>query len=73
VVTADNRVAIQPVRVGSLQGGQWFVTDGLKAGDKVVVEGFQKFVSGDAVVPHIWVADAAADVTGMTSTAQAQQ
>jgi membrane fusion protein, multidrug efflux system len=56
-----------------LQGGQWFVTDGLKAGDKVVVEGFQKFVSGDAVVPHIWVADAAADVTGMTSTAQAQQ
>lgn len=73
VVTADNRVAIQPVRVGSLQGGQWFVTDGLKAGDKVVVEGFQKFVPGDAVVPHIWVADAAAEVTGTTTTAQAQQ
>jgi membrane fusion protein, multidrug efflux system len=73
VVTADNRVAIQPVRVGSLQGGQWFVTDGLKAGDKVVVEGFQKFVAGDAVVPHIWVADAAAEVTGTTTTAQAQQ
>lgn len=73
VVKADNRVAIQPVRVGSLQGGQWFVTDGLKAGDKVVVEGFQKFVAGDAVVPNVWVADAAADVTGTTTTAQAQR
>ncbi|HEY3679175.1 MAG TPA: efflux RND transporter periplasmic adaptor subunit [Bradyrhizobium sp.] len=73
VVKDDNHVAIQTVRVSSLQDGQWFVTDGLKAGDKVVVEGFQKFVAGDAVVPHIWVADAAADVTGTTSTVQAQR
>jgi membrane fusion protein (multidrug efflux system) len=43
VVKDDNRVAIQAVRTGSVQDGQWFVTEGLKAGDKVVVEGFQKF------------------------------
>jgi membrane fusion protein (multidrug efflux system) len=73
VVKDDNHVAIQTVRVSSLQDGQWFVTDGLKAGDKVVVEGFQKFVAGDAVVPHIWVADATADVRGTTSTVQAQR
>ena len=62
VVKADNRVATQPVRVGSLQDGQWFVTEGLKAGDRVVVEGFQKFVTGDEVKPHAW----------MEATAQAE-
>ncbi|MGB8398656.1 efflux RND transporter periplasmic adaptor subunit [Bradyrhizobium sp.] len=54
VVRDDNRVAVQPVRTGSLQDGQWFVTEGLKAGDKVVVEGFQKFAAGDKVRPQAW-------------------
>ncbi|WP_024517524.1 efflux RND transporter periplasmic adaptor subunit [Bradyrhizobium sp. Tv2a-2] len=54
VVKDDNRVALQPVRTGSVQDGQWFVTDGLKAGDRVVVEGFQKFAAGDKVKPQIW-------------------
>ncbi len=53
VVKDDNRVAIQPVRTGSVQDGQWFVTEGLKAGDRVVVEGFQKFAAGDKVRPHV--------------------
>ena len=35
VVKEDGRVAVQPVRTGSVQDGQWFVTNGLKAGDKV--------------------------------------
>ena len=33
VVKDDNRAAIQAVRTGSVQDGQWFVTEGLKAGD----------------------------------------
>ncbi|MDB5605791.1 MAG: efflux transporter periplasmic adaptor subunit [Bradyrhizobium sp.] len=62
VVKDDNRVATQAVRTGSLQGGQWFVTEGLKAGDKVVVEGFQKFAAGDKVRPENWTeADASTD------------
>ena len=52
VVKDDSRVAVQPVRTGSLQDGQWFVTEGLKAGDRVVVEGFQKFAAGDKVRPQ---------------------
>ena len=56
VVKDDNLVAVQPVRTGSVQGGQWFVTEGLKAGDKVVVEGFQKFAAGDKVKPVLWTA-----------------
>ncbi|QPF85698.1 efflux RND transporter periplasmic adaptor subunit [Bradyrhizobium genosp. L] len=54
VVKPDNHVAVQPVRTGSLQGGQWFVSEGLKAGDNVVVEGFQKFAAGDKVRPQAW-------------------
>ena len=51
------------VRIGSLQDGQWFVTDGLKAGDQVVVEGFQKFVPGDRVRTQSWAeADASLDL-----------
>jgi membrane fusion protein (multidrug efflux system) len=62
VVKDDNRVATQAVRTGSLQGGQWFVTEGLKAGDKVVVEGFQKFAAGDKVRPENWTeAEASTD------------
>jgi membrane fusion protein (multidrug efflux system) len=51
VVKDDNRVAVQPVRTGSQQDGHWLVLEGLKAGERVVIEGFQKFAAGDAVVP----------------------
>jgi membrane fusion protein (multidrug efflux system) len=51
VVKEDNRVAVQAVRTGSQLDGQWLVLEGLKPGDRVVVEGFQKFVPGDTVKP----------------------
>lgn len=67
VVGGDGRVVIQQVKTGSLQDGMWFVTDGLKSGDKVVVEGFQKFAPGDKVRTQSWAeADASADVTQQT-------
>ncbi|WP_092227302.1 efflux RND transporter periplasmic adaptor subunit [Bradyrhizobium sp. Gha] len=63
VVKGDDRIAVQPIRTGSVQDGVWFVTEGLKAGDKVVVEGFQKFAAGDKVKPQSWSeAEASADV-----------
>jgi membrane fusion protein (multidrug efflux system) len=71
VVKEDNRVAVQAVRTGSIQDGQWFVTEGLKAGDKVVVEGFQKFAPGDKVRPMLFTeADAAADTAVARQTKQ---
>ena len=75
VVKDDNLVAVQPVRTGGVQDGQWLVTEGLKAGDRVVVEGFQKFAAGDRVRPQAWAeADASADVTaGAKLAAQAQR
>ncbi|MBI5262472.1 MAG: efflux RND transporter periplasmic adaptor subunit [Bradyrhizobium sp.] len=68
VVKNDNRIAVQPVRTGSMQDGQWFVSDGLKAGDKVVVEGFQKFAAGDKVNPQSWTEEAAAGPENQKTT-----
>ena len=67
VVKDDNHIAVQPVRTGSVQDGLWFVTEGLKAGDKVVVEGFQKFAAGDKVKPQSW---SEADATAHNRHAQ---
>ena len=61
VVKDDGRVATQPVRTGAVQDGLWLVSEGLKAGDRVVVDGFQKFVPGDKVKPKSWT-DADASV-----------
>jgi membrane fusion protein (multidrug efflux system) len=67
LVGDDGKVTIRPVKTGSLQGGVWFITDGLKAGDKVVVEGFQKFAPGDKVRTQSWVeADASAGLMQTT-------
>jgi membrane fusion protein (multidrug efflux system) len=74
VVKDDNSVARQPVRTGAVQDGQWLVTDGLKAGDRVVVEGFQKFAAGDKVKPQSWdEADASADTTAASQSASVQR
>ena len=49
VVRDDGRIATQPVRLGEMQGGSWLVNEGLQDGDRVVVDGFQKFAPGDKV------------------------
>ena len=46
---------MQPVRLGRVgTDDQWLILDGLKPGDRVVVDGFQKFVAGDQVNPKPW-------------------
>ncbi|MGX4640550.1 efflux RND transporter periplasmic adaptor subunit [Massilia sp. SYSU DXS3249] len=42
VVGADNKPAPRTVKIGSQQGSNWVVTDGLKEGERVMVDGFQK-------------------------------
>ena len=69
VVRDDDRVVAQPIRTGAAQDGQWFVTEGLKAGDRVVVEGFQKFAPGDKVKPQSWTeADASIDTAAQQTS-----
>jgi RND family efflux transporter MFP subunit len=49
VVGNDNKISIRPVTVGERVGNLWIVNEGLKAGERVVVEGLQKVRDGSAV------------------------
>jgi len=42
VVGSDGKVTPRTIRIGSAKGTQWVVLDGLKAGEQVMVDGFQK-------------------------------
>lgn len=54
VVDAEGKVAPRNITVRGQQDGQWVVTEGLKAGDQVMVDGFQKLQPGGTVKPVPW-------------------
>ena len=54
VVDENNKVSIRPVTMGERIGALWEVTDGLKPGDKVVVQGIQKAREGAQVTVKEW-------------------
>jgi RND family efflux transporter MFP subunit len=58
VVGDDNKVSVRTIRIGDSVGNQWIVMDGLKQGERVVVEGVQKVRPGTQVNPKPFVADA---------------
>lgn len=51
IVDNDNKAQMVPVKMGPRIGSFWVVEDGLKPGDNVIVEGFQKAPSGTIVKP----------------------
>ncbi|HTX34072.1 MAG TPA: efflux RND transporter periplasmic adaptor subunit [Bryobacteraceae bacterium] len=51
VVGQDNRVSIRTVQVGERVGTKWVVQDGLKPGERVIVEGQAKVKPGNQVQP----------------------
>ncbi|MEO6270086.1 MAG: efflux RND transporter periplasmic adaptor subunit, partial [Lautropia sp.] len=60
VVGTEGKVSPRTVRLGPAQGSDWVVFDGLKAGEQVMVDGFQK-LRGNAPVKAVpWKATAAA-------------
>ena len=42
IVDADGKITKRPVKISAAQDNQWIVLDGLKAGEQVMVDGFQK-------------------------------
>ncbi|MEO5845906.1 MAG: efflux RND transporter periplasmic adaptor subunit [Caldimonas sp.] len=60
VVGADGMVAPRPVKVGAAQSGEWIILDGLKAGETVMVDGFQKLRGKAPVKPVPWQSSASA-------------
>ena len=62
VVGADNMVALRTIRPGETVGDMLIVLDGVKAGDRVIVDGIQKARPGSKVNPTVAPAASAADV-----------
>ena len=64
VVGADGKVSLRPVKVGAAQGGQWVVLEGLKTGEQVMVDGFQKLRGPGPVKAVPWQPAASATRDG---------
>jgi membrane fusion protein, multidrug efflux system len=63
VVDAEGKIAKRTVKVGGQQNGRWVILDGLKAGEQVMVDGFQKLQMmppGTAVKAVPWQAPGSA-------------
>lgn len=67
VVGADGKVAQRVLKTGDAIGDRWVVNDGLKAGDRVIVEGVQKAQVG-MPVKAVEARARAADTPASTST-----
>jgi membrane fusion protein (multidrug efflux system) len=75
VVGPDNKPAPRTVKIASQNGSDWVITDGLKAGEQVMVDGFQKIAMmppGTPVKPVPWtpVADNAQAAAAPAATAK---
>jgi membrane fusion protein (multidrug efflux system) len=68
VAGAGNKVEVRPVKTEAARDNQWIVSEGLKPGDRVIVEGFQKLRPGAPVKPVPWKPAR----TGQPGQAQAQ-
>ena len=62
-VNANDTVSVQPVKLGPVDGEKSVAADGLKAGDRVVVDGTDKLRDGAAIEPVDRNASAAAAAT----------
>jgi membrane fusion protein (multidrug efflux system) len=71
VVGPDNKVDLRWVKVGERAGPLWVIDEGLKAGERVIVEGIQKVRAGMPVTPKPFQEGPPAS-TGPTPTAEEQ-
>ena len=53
IVNEKNEATIQPVVAGQWMGKEWVILEGLKAGDKVIVDNIIKLRPGTLVAPNI--------------------
>ena len=54
VVAGNGTAEVRPVRTSRVYQNQAVIQEGLKAGDQVIVEGFQKIAAGAPVKPVAW-------------------
>jgi membrane fusion protein (multidrug efflux system) len=68
VVDQNNKVSIRPVKMGERIDALWEVTEGLKPGDRVIVQGAQKVKEGSTVTVKEWTPPPAQSPTPAPST-----
>lgn len=51
VVSSDGKAELRRLATTGTSGNAWIVTDGVSAGDRLIVDGFQKFSAGAEVTP----------------------
>ncbi len=68
VVGPDNKVRVQPLKMGRRIDHDWIVEEGLKPGDRIVVEGVQKARNGAAVNPKPWTPPPSPSPTASAAT-----
>lgn len=54
VVDAEGKVQVRPVKTGTMAGQDFVITEGLKGGEQVIVNGLQKARPGSVVKPIPW-------------------
>ncbi|EJO30129.1 periplasmic linker protein 3 [Achromobacter marplatensis] len=70
MLVKDNKIEQLPVTTGGALKNNWLITSGLKAGDVVVVEGFQKIRPGAPVQVSQWNKNGAPAPGGQPAAAQ---
>lgn len=63
-VGADNKVVVHGIVTGERVDDRWLVEQGLKPGDRVIVEGIQKAAPGSVVDPQPYIPPAPAGAAG---------
>ena len=74
VVGEDGKVSQRTIKVSAAQNNRWVVLEGLKAGEKIMVDGFQKLQMlppGTPVKPVPWQAPGAPSTQAATPAASA--
>ncbi len=73
VVDAEGKVVSRPVQTGNSSATSWVITEGLKEGDQVIVEGLQKVKPGATVKAVPWQKTAAAGTAPAADAAKPAQ
>lgn len=71
VVGPDNKAELRAVKTGPRAGNWWVITEGVKPGEKVVVEGLQKVRNGIEVVAQPAPAEPGPDAPAKAPTPEA--
>lgn len=69
LVGKDGKVTRQSVTTAGTRGVDWIVSDGLAAGDQVIVSGIQQVTTGATAKPEPWQPPAASSATAAPATA----